>query len=64
MNFQSGGKSRFESKLRVLRLRLELKPCLRDALFSAVAMFEAKKKGYSFIPNRFTVKVRAKSKGE
>jgi len=33
-------------------------------LFSAVALFEAKRKGYSFIPYHVTVKVREKSKSE
>ena len=38
------------------------KQCLRDVLFSAVTMFEAKRKGYCFIPYTFTVKVSPKSK--
>ena len=37
---------------------------LRDVLFSAVTMFEAKRKGYCFIPYPFTVKVSPKSKKE
>ena len=40
------------------------KQCRRDVLFSAVTMFEAKRKGYCFIPYPFTVKVSPKSKME
>ena len=40
------------------------KQCLRDVLFSAVTMFEVKRKGYCFIPYPFTVKVSPKSKKE
>ena len=40
------------------------KQCLRDVLFSAVTMLEAKRKGYCFIPYPFTVKVSPKSKKE
>ena len=40
------------------------KQCLRNVLFSAVTMFEAKRKGYCFIPYPFTVKVSPKSKKE
>ena len=55
------------SELCVLWLRSTLvraETCLRDVLFSAVTMFEAKRKGYCFILYPFTVKVSPKSKNE